>query len=128
MGQPVVHFEIVGKDPSQLRAYYGDLFGWEFAVGGEVAEGVSAPGTYGFVEKIPTPDGGGIPGGVAGGEGFESRVLVYVGVSDVEEALRRAEALGGKRVLGPVQSPGSPLVVGHFTDPQGNLIGVAGVL
>jgi hypothetical protein len=29
-------------------------------------------------------------------------------------------------VLGPKKNPGSDLVVGHFTDPEGNLIGVAG--
>jgi predicted enzyme related to lactoylglutathione lyase len=29
------------------------------------------------------------------------------------------------RRLGPEQSP-SGLVIGHFTDPEGNLIGVAG--
>jgi uncharacterized protein len=29
MGQPVVHFEIAGKDPAKLHEYYSDLFGWE---------------------------------------------------------------------------------------------------
>jgi predicted enzyme related to lactoylglutathione lyase len=48
-----------------------------------------------------------------------------VGVPDVAAALERAEALGGTRQLGPVGTPGE-LVVGRFTDPQGNLIGVAG--
>ncbi len=28
--------------------------------------------------------------------------------------------------MGPEQAPGSALVVGHFTDPEGHLIGVAG--
>jgi uncharacterized protein len=27
MGQPVVHFEIIGKDPGKLHSYYSDLFG-----------------------------------------------------------------------------------------------------
>jgi predicted enzyme related to lactoylglutathione lyase len=30
MGQPVVHFEVVGKDGEGLRNYYSELFGWEF--------------------------------------------------------------------------------------------------
>jgi predicted enzyme related to lactoylglutathione lyase len=30
MGQPVVHFEIIGPEPERLRGFYGDLFGWEF--------------------------------------------------------------------------------------------------
>jgi len=29
MGQPVVHFEIMGG-PEKLWSYYSDLFGWEF--------------------------------------------------------------------------------------------------
>ncbi len=52
-------------------------------------------------------------------------MLVYVGVPDVEAALREAERHGGTRVLGPARSPGG-LVVGRFTDPEGNLVGVAG--
>jgi hypothetical protein len=28
--------------------------------------------------------------------------------------------------MGPERAPGRDLVVGHFTDPEGNLIGVAG--
>jgi predicted enzyme related to lactoylglutathione lyase len=29
MGQPVVHFEVVGKDGAKLQQYYSELFGWE---------------------------------------------------------------------------------------------------
>jgi hypothetical protein len=28
--------------------------------------------------------------------------------------------------MGPRRAPGGKLVIGHFTDPEGNLIGVAG--
>jgi hypothetical protein len=123
MGQPVVHFEIIGADPQRLRGYYGELFGWEFDTSGGVAEQVSAAGNYGFVQN---PDSAGIPGGVGGGPGYPARVMFYVGVPDVETALRKAESLGGTRTMGPERAPGSPLVVGHFTDPEGHLIGVAG--
>ena len=44
---------------------------------------------------------------------------------DVEAALQKAEGLGGTRRMGPERAP-TGLVVGHFTDPEGNLIGVAG--
>ena len=53
------------------------------------------------------------------------RRLARLGVADVEAALQRAERLGGKRVMGPERAP-TGLVGGHFTDPEGNLIGVAG--
>lgn len=126
MGQPVVHFEIIGNDPARLRDYYGKLFGWTFGTGGPVAAPVSEAGNYGFVERNTTSDGAGIPGGVGGGAGYDRHVIFYVGVPDVEAALRKAESLGGTRRMGPERAPGTALVIGHFTDPEGNLIGVAG--
>ena len=126
MGQPVVHFEIIGKDPAKLRGYFGALFGWEFDLPSPVSEAVSDPANYGFVSRMTTSDGTGIPGGVGGGPGYESHAVFYVAVPDVEAALARAESLGGKRLMGPERAP-SGLVVGHFTDPEGNLVGVAGV-
>jgi uncharacterized protein len=41
MGRPVVHFEIIGKDPDKLRGYYGELFGWEFDTPSPVVREVS---------------------------------------------------------------------------------------
>jgi len=124
MVQPVVHFEIIGKDPTTLRSYFGELFGWEFDTSSPVAEAVSEPDNYGFMNPT-TSDGTGIPGGVGGGTRYDSHVLFYVGVADVEAALQKAESLGGNRQMGPERAP-TGLVVGHFTDPEGNLIGVAG--
>ncbi len=120
MAQPVVHFEVVGKNPEQLRNYYGELFGWEFQTGGAVSKQVSEAGNYGFVENND-----GIPGGVGGGTEYAGYVTFYVGVPDVEAALQKAESLGGTRRMGPDQVGESGLIVGHFTDPEGHLIGVA---
>jgi predicted enzyme related to lactoylglutathione lyase len=125
MGQPVVHFEIIGREPEKLRSYYEGLFGWEYDTSGRVSDAVSEPDNYGFVGGNQTNDGIGIPGGVGGGAGYDSQTVFYVGVPDVEAALQKAESLGGTRVLGPATAP-TGLVVGHFTDPEGNLIGVAG--
>jgi predicted enzyme related to lactoylglutathione lyase len=122
MGNPVVHFEITGADPDGLRGYYGSLFGWEFAVGGSTVPAVSEPGSYGFVEAAA----GGIPGGIGGGSGHAPGVVFYVGVPDVSAALARAEELGGTRRMGPSRAAGRDLVVAQFTDPEGNLIGLAG--
>ncbi len=126
MGQPVVHFEIIGTEPQRLRGYYADLFGWQFDTSVTVAEEVSPAGQYGFVERYTTDEGTGIPGGVGGGASFTGHTVFYVGVANVEAALRKAESLGGKRVMGPARPPGRDLAVGHFTDPEGNLVGVAG--
>ena len=125
MPQPVVHFEVIGENPDRLRRYFGELFGWQFGTPSPVANEVSDPKSYGFLQLVTSEDGTGIPGGVGGGPGYASHAVFYVGVPDVETALQRAASLGGTRVMGPATSP-SGLVVGHFTDPEGNLIGLAG--
>jgi len=126
VGQPVVHCEIIGNDPQKLRDYYTGLFGWEFQTPSPVAQEVSEPGSYGFLDLITSEDGTGIRGGVGGGPSYESHAVFYVGVPNVDAALQQAESLGGRRVMGPATSPNG-LVVGHFTDPEATLIGVAGV-
>ena len=70
-----------------------------------------------------TPTGVGIGGGVAGYEGMTGHVTFYVEVPDVEAALAQAESLGGARVMGPQTiMPGT--TIGHFTDPEGHMVGV----
>ena len=126
MGQPVVHFEVIGADPQGLRTFYGELFQWEFDTNVPVAEVVSEAGDYGFVDRYTTEDGTGIRGGVGGGSGYAPHTIFYVGVPSVEAVLSEAERLGGTRVLGPEKNTGGDLVIGHFQDPEGNVIGVAG--
>jgi predicted enzyme related to lactoylglutathione lyase len=120
MGQPVVHFEVIGQRPEELREFYRALFDWEFDTSGLVSDAVSEPTNYGFVGSNPA----GIPGGVGGGAKYDSHTVFYVGVPDVEAALQKAERLGGTRVLGPATAP-TGLVVGQFADAEGNVIGVA---
>ena len=111
MGQPVVHFEIIGRDGEALKGFYTDLFGWEIDS--------SNPMGYGVV-----PREAGIGGGVAAGpEGYEGHVMFYVEVPDVEAALAKAESMGATRVMGP-ETVMETIEMGHFTDPEGHLIGV----
>jgi predicted enzyme related to lactoylglutathione lyase len=126
MGQPVVHFGIIGADPQALRDYYGRLFGWTFDTSGPVAESVSEKGEYGYVDPPASGSPTGIPGGVGGGRGHQPHVVFYVGVPDVGAALREAVRLGGTRAMGPERVPAGALVVAHFLDPEGNLVGLAG--
>jgi predicted enzyme related to lactoylglutathione lyase len=125
MVDPVVHFEIIGTNPERLREYYHDLFGWEFATPSPVAAEVSDADQYGFLDLVQADDGAGIRGGVGGGADFAAHAIFYVGVPGVAVALERAEALGGTRLMGPVTSPNG-LVVAHFRDPEGTVIGLAG--
>jgi uncharacterized protein len=118
MGQPVVHFEIVGKDPDKLQGYYSDLFGWQIDS--------NNPMKYGVVQREgnTNADGVGIGGGVgAGPEGYDGHVTFYVEVPDVEAALAKAESLGGTRMMGP-DKPMEGVEIGLFTDPEGHTVGL----
>ena len=120
MGQPVVHFEVVGKDGEKLRSYYSELFGWEF--GDPIG-----PTNYAVAPRDgnTNADGVGIGGGIGTApEGYGGHVTFYVEVPDVEAALVKAESLGGKRVWGPDKVPGTEIELGHFTDPEGHVIGL----
>ena len=118
MGQPVVHFEIVGKNAEKLKVYYADLFGWEIDS--------NNPMNYGLVQREGNvnPDGVGIGGGVGPGpEGYPGHVTFYVEVPDVEAALAKAESLGGSRMMGP-EKVMEMVEIGLFNDPEGHLVGV----
>lgn len=118
MGQPVVHFEIVGKDPGTLQGYYADLFGWEIET--------NNPMNYGTIarEGNTNADGAGIGGGIgAGPDGYPGHVTFYVEVADVEAALAKAESLGGTRTMGPDEVM-EGLEIGLFNDPEGHVIGL----
>ena len=120
MGQPVVHFEIVGKDASALRSFYSELAGWEF----DTVEG--GPTDYSVVARDANlnSDGVGIGGGVgAGPEGYDGHVTFYIEVPDVGAALDRVEQLGGTKMMGP-DTPMEGLTLGLFTDPEGHTIGL----
>ena len=119
MGQAVVHFEVVGKDGEKLQRYYGELFGWNV--------NADNPMQYGMVDaKDNTSMTGdnGIGGGIGQGpDGYEGHVTFYVAVPDVEQALQKAESLGGTRVMGPEKIM-DMVELGQFKDPEGNVIGV----
>lgn len=124
MGNPVVHFELIGPDPARLRDFYSQLFGWDGPAGAPVAERVSAPTEYSFI--MPGHNAPAAAGGIGGGPGYESHAIFYVGVPNVAESLASAEALGAEVVLLPQRNEGEQVTVAHFRDPAGNLVGIAG--
>jgi predicted enzyme related to lactoylglutathione lyase len=117
MGQPVVHFEVMGDDGDKLRSFYSDLFDWKI--------NADNPMNYGIVDRESNvnADGIGIGGGVGGSPEYPSHVTFYVEVPDVETALAKAESLGGKRMMGPDEVT-EGVEIGLFTDPDGLLVGV----
>jgi predicted enzyme related to lactoylglutathione lyase len=118
MGQPVVHFEIMGKDAEKLRSYYSELFGWQIET--------DNPMNYGIVAREGNTNrhGVGIGGGIgAAPEGYGGHVTFYVEVPDLEAALAKAETLGGSRMMGPDKVM-EGVEIGLFTDPEGRTVGL----
>jgi uncharacterized protein len=118
MGQPVVHFEIMGNDAEKLGTFYSQLFGWNV--------NSDNPMHYGIVERQGNVNAEGI--GIGGGigampEGMPGHVTFYIEVPDVEAAMQQAERLGGTRLMGPEQ-PMEGLEIAMFADPEGHAIGL----
>ncbi len=113
MPNPVVHFEIVGRDGAALQRFYREVFDWEI--------NADNPMAYGLVEA----QGGGIGGGVGVPveEDAGPYVTFYIEVADLRAALDRVESLGGTVVMDITTIPGM-VTMAMFRDPEGNLIGI----
>jgi len=114
MSNPVVHFEISGRNGTALSEFYGKLFDWSIQ---------HEPGMNYWM--VPAQGEGSIGGGIAQPDHTETpnRVTIYVQVDDLQAYLDKAEALGGRTNVPPTGIPG----VGEFamlTDPEGNCIGL----
>lgn len=114
MGQPVVHWEIGGKDARKLRDFYSKLFDWKITVDKNM-------GDYGLVE---TGGKGGINGGIFPTTGdMPATLTFYVQVDDLQAYLDKAVKLGGKALVPPTPIPNIGAFA-MFSDPEGNTIGL----
>jgi hypothetical protein len=115
MGNPVMHFEVIGKDGAALAKFYEEAFGWE------MHPAMEEPMVYVMVH----PGGErGIEGGIGGSADEGGRhVTFYVEVDDPAATLGAIEKLGGKTLMQPDRVPGGPIVA-MFADPEGNAIGL----
>lgn len=111
-GEPVF-LEIGVQDPQRGKAFYGALFGWDFAPG--------SSGEGGFM--IGTP---GIPGGMHGGDAGAAPYLFFH-VDDMEAALATVRELGGDVEDADLSDEGSAAEYGRFKlcrDDQGSPFGL----
>jgi predicted enzyme related to lactoylglutathione lyase len=111
MNNPVVHFQIGGRDATALRVFYQEVFGWV----------VDEPMPIG---AIRTEAGTGIDGGLHQvDENQQPYLAVYVAVDDLLGTVEKARALGADIIVPPTDVNG----VGSFAmfqDPEGNCIGL----
>ncbi len=113
MGYPVVHFEVHSQRSAGLREFYSELFGWKLGV---VPDGSFA--------RVDTDAGGaGIAGGIAQAGEDRKGVMVYIQVPDIEAHLARISAAGGSVLMPRTESP--QVTTAIFTDPDGNMVGLA---
>lgn len=113
VGQPVTHFEIIGKDALGLHRFYAELFGWQ------VGPAMPAMGNYALVDGSSS----GLAGGIGEDPTGPSRVTLYVRVPDIGAALDRAVSLGGRVLMPATDVPGGPTIA-MFADPAGNVTGL----
>lgn len=84
MAGKIVHFEFPAKDVARAKKFYSSLFGWKFSDSG-------MPGMQYFLTE-----GGGEPGGALYQDGDQRGPFVYFGVDDIDAAIKKVRALGGK--------------------------------
>lgn len=152
MPNPVVSFEIRGRDTARLRAFYADVFGWQVEVfpGGTYAGVETAAHTHeedgtsryvgadAHMNDVEHGTAYGLPAwrfageqswrgydaGVSGGIGEgPPGVSFYIQVPDLEAALARVVEAGGTRVQEPIEVAPN-VVIATFADPEGNQLGL----
>jgi len=115
MGLPVVHWEMMSKDPAAVSDFYAKIFGWKVRHRPEL--------NYRIVE---TGNEMGINGGIfkPDREGpWPGNQIFYVAVDDLGKYNRRIEKAGGKICVEEQEIPGMGWL-SLFTDPEGRMNGL----
>lgn len=113
MGSPVLHWQIISKDPAATAKFYGTLFEWR----------IDTANALGYRE-VKTASDGSIDGGIwpcpPEGHGM---VQLFMQVPDVAACIERATALGAKVIVPKSALPdGDTMAV--LLDPTGLPFGV----
>jgi len=109
MPNPVMHWQILTKQPKKLEEFYSSLFGWK----------ISGDNPLGYLQ-VDTACTEGIDGGfwpISENEGH-SMVQIFVRVDDVKAHAKKAEALGARVVIPPQTLPGGDEMA-VVVDPDG---------
>ena len=115
MGQPVVHFELMSKDPAKVSDFYAKLFGWKIRNMPEI--------NYRLVE---TGGQGGVNGGIVkpDREGpWPGNMTLYILVDDLAAYRKQIVAAGGKIHVEEQEVPGMGSLY-LFTDSDGRMMGL----
>jgi len=119
MGNPVVHFELMSKNPEKVSDFYARTFGWKVKNMPEInyrivdtdAKASGMPGINGGIVKPDKP--GPWPG----------NMLFYILVDDLAKYRKKVVAAGGKIQIEEQKVPGMGKF-SLFTDPEGRMMGL----
>ena len=115
MGRPVVHWELMSKQPEKVADFYAKIFDWKITHHPEL--------NYRIAE---TGGEGGINGGIVkpDREGpWPGNMLFYILVDDLAEYRKKVLAAGGKIHVEEQEVPGMGWL-SLFTDPEGRMMGL----
>lgn len=115
MGNPVVHWELMSKDPAKVAAFYEKIFDWKITHMPEM--------DYRMVE---TGGAGGINGGILKPERegpWPGNMTLYINVEDLAAYRKKIVAEGGKIHVEEQEVPGMGAFA-LFTDPEGRMMGL----
>ena len=105
MPAPIVFFDIAGPEAAQQTSFYHDVFGWEVGPGGMLNIPMSGQSLVGALRQDPADK------------------IIYLGVEDVAASLLEVAEHGGK-VVRPRFEVKGVVILGLFTDPAGNSMGL----
>jgi predicted enzyme related to lactoylglutathione lyase len=119
----VVHFEMPYEDKQRMADFYTQAFGWQLRMLGEdMGAYVVATTTDSGANGRPQE-----PGAINGGffqktkEAVGHHPSVVIAVKDMQAALKKVQAAGGKVLGEPMDIPGIGLYTG-FVDTEGNRV------
>ena len=115
MGSPVVHWELMSRDPAKVASFYEQIFGWKVRHMPEL--------NYRIVE---TGAEAGINGGIVKPERPEpwpGNMTLYIAVDDLAAYRKRIVAAGGEIHIDEQAVPGMGSFC-LFTDPEGRMMGL----
>ena len=118
MGQPVVHWELMSKEPAKVAAFYEKIFDWKITHRPEL--------NYRIVETGAKGGMSGINGGIVepDREGpWPGNMLFYVLVDDLPAYRDKIVAAGGTIHVEEQEVPGMGWL-SLFTDPEGRMNGL----
>jgi predicted enzyme related to lactoylglutathione lyase len=111
----ICHVEIPSDDVGSAKRFYADVFGWTFQ---EMPMGDGTTYTGYQTRK------GGIGGGITTPPpGAPKQIVNYILVNDIASVLEQVRRSGGDVVTPAMEVPGAGWLA-HFTDPDGNVLGL----